>query len=276
MPSAAADRFKAWVAADAPAAPVARFRVAFAAIWLVYDLLDLWTCGTARIDDWLGTGSPPGLVALQAALIACELAVVVGAPARLVPGAMLVAAVLRAIEWNTYLRLNDFAYFAVTALILAHARAPSREPSRDAVGPRWPRDVLVWQAAWIYFATGLMKLNPTWLSGRHLYVRLEYLRTAFGWHYPEMAIRCADSLPCDAALAWCGVGAELLLAALLVLRPGRRLVAPLVVGIHTFGALATNVWFFGPSLIAQVTLLADKGWGERPARRPGTESTRHA
>jgi hypothetical protein len=232
MPSTAAERFRSWVAAESSAAPLVRFRVAFGAIWLAYDLTDVLGSGTARIHNWLGTTAPPVL---------------------------LLAALLRAAEWQTYLHLNDFAYYAVTALILAHARAPGGllgMPLADMRAPRWPRDVLVLEAAWIYFATALMKTNPTWLSGKHLFVRLEYMR-ALGWPYPDVVERCADSLRCDGALAAMGVLAELTLAGLLVLHPRRRLVTPIALGIHVVGALATNVWFFGPSLVAQVALLTD-------------------
>jgi hypothetical protein len=260
MLSAAADRFRAWVAADTRAAPLVRFRVAFGVIWGVYDVLDLAGSGTARIHDWIGTTAPAGLVSLQLGLIACELVMVLGGPVGWAPVAALVAVVLRAVEWHTYLELNDFLYYAVTALILAQARGPGgllRMPAKDALVPRWPRDVLVLQAAWIYFATALLKMNHTWLSGRHLFVRLEYMRAAFGWPYPDVVNRCADSLSCDAALATMGVLAELTLACLLIVRPRRWLVTPLAIGIHLFGALATNVWFFGPSLVAQVAFLTE-------------------
>ena len=259
MSSAAAEAFRRWVREDAPALPIARFRMAFGAIWLAYDILDLAYSGTARIHDWIAAAAPSGLVGLQLGLIACEILMVVGAPLGLVMPATALAAVLRAVEWHEYLRLNDFAYFAVTAVILAHARPRGglfrRVPPDERI-PRWPRDVLVLQAAWIYFATGLMKMNSTWLSGRHLYVRMQYLRTGLGWHFPGVMNRCADSLTCDATLATLGIAGELTLAALLVFRPRRWLVTPLVVGIHTFGAFATNVWFFGPSLIAQVFFLS--------------------
>jgi hypothetical protein len=260
MLSAAAERFRRWVARDGPASPLIWFRVAFGAIWLVYDLSDLLGSGTAHIYDWLGTTPPTELVLLQLGLIACEVALVTGKPSGLAPAVALVAALLRAVEWHTYLGLNDFAYYAVTALILAHVRAEGGLlciPSADARTPRWPRDVLVLEAAWIYFATALLKANPTWLSGRHLFVRLEYLRAALDWPYPDVVNRCADSLRCDGALAALAVLSELTLACLLVLRPRRRLVAPLAIVIHGVGALVTNVWFFGPSLVAQVALLTD-------------------
>jgi hypothetical protein len=275
MPSPVADRFRRWALAEAPALPVARFRTAFALVWLLYDVLDLWCLGTARIHNWLATETPPRLLAVLLGLIACEVVMLVGEPLVLVVPATVTAAWIRALEWRDFVRLNDFAYFAVTAIILAHARPTgslfARRPTTRMV-PRWPRDVLVWQAAWIYFATGLMKLNPSWLSGRHLYVRLQYLEHAFGWPFPPPLVWCADTLPCDAALGWIGVLGELTLALLLVFYPRRRVVGPLVVGIHTFGALATNVWFFGPSLIAQVILLTDPVYsrdGEAQApRRP--------
>ncbi len=269
MASAAADRFRTWVERDGPARPVAWFRMAFALVWLAYDVLDLWLSGTAHIHNWLRVEAPTGLVGLQVGLIVCELSMVLGEPVGYGAAAPLLAAGLRAAEWTLYLHLNDFAYFTVTALILAQARDTGgllHLPARTTRVPRWPRDLLVYQAAWTYLATGLMKLNATWLSGRHLFVRLEYVRGVLGWRFPDAMSRCADSLACDAGLAWAGVTAELSLGALLLLRPRRAWVAPLVVGIHTFGALATNVWFFGPSLVAQVTLLTG-GEYTRPTPR---------
>ena len=260
MPSTVADRFGRWLARDVPASPLVWFRVAFGAIWLVYDVLDLIGSGTAHISDWLSSTPPPGLLVLQLGLIACELSLVTGKPRRGVPAAALFAALLRGIEWRTYLELNDFAYYVVTALILGHVRAEGgllELPTKASQTPRWPRDVLVFAAAWIYFATALLKANATWLSGRHLFVRLEYLRAALGWPYPDVVNRCAESLGCDGALALAAVVSELTLACLLVLRPRRRLVAPIAIVIHGVGALLTNVWFFGPSLVAQVVLLTD-------------------
>jgi uncharacterized membrane protein YphA (DoxX/SURF4 family) len=98
-----------------------------------------------------------------------------------------------------------------------------------------------------------------WLSGGHLFVRLRYLIVAYDWPYPHALARCAESLPCDAVLAWCGAGAELLLGILLAAGVARRYVVPLAVGIHLFGALALNVFFFGASMVAQVALLSPRG-----------------
>jgi hypothetical protein len=258
MPSSVTDRFRGWVRAESSAAPIVRFRIAFAAIWLVYDVLDLSTSGTARCNNWLATGSPTGLVLLQAGLIVCELVMLRGLPARLVGPATMLAAALRALEWHDYLRLNDFAYYGVTAVVLAHAHAEGglfRMPQPSARAPLWPRRLLILQAGWMYLATGLLKLNPTWLSGKHLFVRLQYLRAALGWHSPSIMNRCADALGCDSVLAVVGVLGELTLGVLLIVLPRRRIVTPIALMIHGVGALATNVWFFGPSLIAQIVFL---------------------
>jgi hypothetical protein len=278
-----ASRLRVWAQRETAAAPLVRFRVAFASIWLLYDVLDVTLSGTARLHNWAAPSAPLGLVAIQLGLIVGEALMVLGAPGAFVAPATLMAAALRGVEWYAYFPLNDFAYCALTALILAHVSAPGgalRMPASAAQTPRWPRDVLVLQAAWIYFATGALKLNPEWLSGRHLFVRLQYLHEALGWHYPVTVLRCADSLPCDATLAILGVVAELTLAALLVLRPRRRIVAPLAVAIHAFGALATNVWFFGPSLVAQVAFLTGDGKpGARltsPRQAPGTHEPNRA
>jgi hypothetical protein len=261
-PSAVAERFRGWATAEAPVAALTRFRVAFAAIWLAYDLLDLFTEGTAHCNWWMYPEAPARLILIQLGLIVCEAVMLRGVPAALIRPAILLAFALRAYEWNEYLNLNDFAYYAVTAIILVHA-APvgglGRIPKSDVLAPAWPKAVLVYEAAWIYFATGMMKVNPVWLSGRHLYVRLEYIRYAFGWPYPGVLTRCADSLPCDSVLAIMGVLGELSLAALLVFYPRRRIVTLVAIGIHGFGAVATNVWFFGPSLIAQIWCLTEDG-----------------
>jgi hypothetical protein len=267
MPSAALERFTAWVQREEPGDALARFRVAFAGIWLVYDVLDLSLGGTAHCLNWAASEAPSGLVGLQVGLILFEASLLLGWPGGVARPVTFMAAWARGLEWWLYFRLNDFAYYAVTAVILAHAQPEYRflraKGPLPAVAPRWPRDLLLLQAGWIYFATALMKANPTWLSGRHLYVRLEYLRYAFGWPFPGLVNRCADSLGCDAVLALFGIMGELTLAVLLVLRPRRWLTTPLVVGIHFFGAMATNVWFFGPSLIAQVGLLSRPGWGPK-------------
>jgi len=272
MPSAAAktppflSSFEAWVAADTRGLPMVQFRTAFAAVWLVYDFLDLTLHATERLRNWASLEPTLGLAGLQAGLVVCELVMLLGAPLGAVRPAMALAAALRGAEWFFYFRLNDFAYYAVTALLLAHTRATgsvfgaarpaSDRPSLPSMIPRWPVDVLLFETAWIYFATGLMKLNDTWLSGRHLWVRLQYLGMAHDWPFPTLFHRCADSLPCDSVMAYMGVGGELTLALLLAARARRLFVVLLALGIHGFGAIGTNVWFFGPSLIAQVFFLS--------------------
>jgi Vitamin K-dependent gamma-carboxylase len=257
----AAERLRAWVAQETASRSTRAFRIVFAAIWLVYDTLDLTGSATAQLADWTATRAPAGLVGTQAALVVCEMALVLLGDRWVLPVGGL-AVILRAIEWSSF-RLNDFAYYMVTMAVVAHTRGPGLLPTRgrtpgaaEGRAARWPRDVLVWQAGWMYLASGLLKLNPSWLSGGHLLVRFRYL-AALGWPYPTFIRQCTDSLRCDHVLAVAGATAELCLGAVLFLRPSRRIALPLAIAIHGFGALMTNVWFFGASLVAQVGLLAE-------------------
>lgn len=59
-----------------PARPLLAFRLAFASIWLVYDVLDLAGLSTAHLSDWVAKSAPPELVALQAGLIASQLGLI--------------------------------------------------------------------------------------------------------------------------------------------------------------------------------------------------------
>jgi Vitamin K-dependent gamma-carboxylase len=264
----AAERLRACVARETAGWSTRAFRIAFAAIWLLYDTLDLAGSATARLADWTAIRAPVGLASTQAGLIVCEMALVFLGDRWVLPIGGL-AVVLRVVEWSSF-HLNDFAYYAVTMAVLAHTRGPGLLARRgrtaeadEGRATRWPRDVLLWQAGWMYVATGLLKLNPSWLSGRHLLVRFRYL-AALGWPYPTFIRHCTDSLRCDHVLAVAGAAAELCLGALLLLRPSRRIALPLVIAIHGFGALMTNVWFLGASLVAQVGLLAESRSDVRP------------
>jgi hypothetical protein len=253
-----ASRFRRWVDAKTDAGPVARFRIAFAAVWLAYDALDLVARGTAACSRWYEAPdhAPPQIVFLQIGLIACEVSLLLGFRVGL---SALVAAFLRYLEWDTFLRLNDFQYFIVTAIILATARgtggilSPAWEGKRV---PAWPREVLILQAAWMYAATALLKCSPAWLDGGQLFVRHQYL-AARGWPFPGFYLGWVSSLGFNAALARMAVAGELALVFLLVFHRRRALVVPLAAGIHGFAALSANVWFFGASCLAQVALLVE-------------------
>ena len=256
MPSSAAERFSRWVGAETPPRALARFRIAFASIWLVYDAIDVCTGATAHqlnpVEPFPATWA---LRSLQIVLVLAEGALLLGVRPR--TAALVCAGARVAVAWR-FFPLNDFIYFSVTAFILSFARsgaAIALGGRAEGRIPRWPQDLLVLQAAWIYFASGLLKLNPVWLSGGHLFVRLQYAIAAYHWPYPRAFERCAASLACDAVLAWCGAGAELLLAVLLAAGVRRRFVVPLAVAIHAFAALALNVFFFGASMLAHVALL---------------------
>lgn len=243
--------FATWVAAREPAAPLQAFRVAFAAIWLTYDLCDLLLAGTARCRNWgaFVLGVPHGLQALQLGLIACELLLLRNLRAR---EALVLACALRLAEAQLFLHANDFWYFTVVAAILA--QAPWEAMGRGAAAPTWVRSLVLMETGFIYLATAVLKLGPSWLSGAELHARMGLL-VERGWPFPAPVRACALQLSCDAALAWIGLGGEFVLAGLLLSRRGRPLALLAALGVHGMGALATNVWFFGASMLATTYLL---------------------
>jgi hypothetical protein len=247
MGSTVRARIERWAAQTVPGGPVARFRVAFAGIWLLYDALDLAYGGTA-VQQWIGlTPHPvPLLAAIQVGLIAAEAALLVGVRPRV---SALAAFALRALEAYLFFRLNDFYYFCVIALILAHCRMDGGDE------PRWPVDLLLWQTGWMYFATASLKLSRVWLSGGHLFVRHAYLASAHDWPYPTFYRTFVSTLAGNAVLAWAGVALEFTLAYLIFSRRSKRLAVAAAIGVHGFAAVALNVWFFGASMTAQVALL---------------------
>jgi hypothetical protein len=246
MLSNAAAKFRAWCAREEEGHAVERFRRGFALLWLTYDVLDLWVRGTGLGTVLFGNGNLDALRAIQVALIVAQALLALGVR----PGALaLVCCALRAAEAQFFFSLNDFYYYSTVMFILS---AAARGPSGRALA--WPRDVLLWQAAWIYGATAVLKLNPEWLSGGHLFVRTQYLAGAFEWPYPAFARTWTASLPFDAVLAYLGLALELSLAALLAFRAPRRFLLPLAIALHGFAALTVNVWFFGAAMVMQVAL----------------------
>ena len=233
---------------------VAWFVRSFCGIWLAYDVLDVLLHGTESISGaFLAPGRARALLVVRACLVASEAAGLVLRRSRLPLAAI---AALRALEAIVFLHLNDFYCCAITALILAQLAAA---PDGDRL-VAWPKHVLRWQTAWIYFATALLKLNAGWLSGGHLFVRHQYLAVVQRWPYPDAYRHLVDTLAGNAWLARAGVTLELALAVLVALGARRRFTVPLAAGIHLFGALAMNVWFFGASMVAQVAFVS--------ARRP--------
>jgi hypothetical protein len=259
MPSTVLERLRRWVDHEVDDAGLLRFRSAFGLVWLVYDVCDLLCAGTATSGWWLAgvVGAPHSLKLLQLGLIACELAMVCGSFAFVAP---LAAAALRGAEAYRFVRLNEFFYFIVVALLLSQVPAGAGSRRAHAVRvPGWVHDALRWQTAWIYLASGFFKLNTAWLSGGHLHVRHAYLAEVVGWPYPRALVPWLTDPAVDARLAWVAAGSELLLGALVAAgRPAAGIVA-LAVAIHAYGALGTNVWFFGASMVLQVVLLVPRG-----------------
>jgi len=247
--------FKNWCQTEIPARPLRALRNAFAAIWLVYDLIDLTTGQTAKNAFILGMNLDPNwLKSSQVITILCEVGILLGWQSRWF---LLGACVSRA--WlGTIYSLNDFLYFTVVALLLAQADCDAGVE----MTPRWPRDLLLLQTTWMYFCSSLLKMNPDFLSGGDLYARGNYVARALPFFYPKFYVSWLGHMSFDSALAWTAVAIELLLAILLLLltcrfhnRGLRNLILVLTLAVHIFAAYAYNVFFFGASLIAQVYFL---------------------
>jgi hypothetical protein len=264
--STAPERFEAWLEAEDDGALVL-FRRVFAGLWLAYDLIDLVWGMTERSRMWFPHPRSPDLLALQAVLVACGAMLALG---RWVWVFGMIAAAARVAEAFAFFPLNDFFFVSVVYLLLAHSEGGPFAPrdagdatsglvggarTRAKAARAWPRDALIVQFGWIYLATGLLKLNPDWLDGGHIFVRTQYLWTSHGWPYPAPMERALSSLAVDAWLAKLGASFELALGMVLMLRRPYWLAAGLVVGVHAVGALLTNVWFFSASMIAGVLIL---------------------
>lgn len=247
--ASARKRARSWLAADDTSAALPRFRTAYFAIWLLYDLLDVGMGYTERSLDWFPHPRNLQLFALQLGLVACGAMMLF---ARRVYFYGVVSALLRLAVALLFFRLNDFLFCAVISLLLAHSDGG---PFGSGRKPKWVRDVLLVQLGWVYFATALLKANPDWLDGGHLFVRIQYLARGLGWPYPAFVQHAFSSLAVDAALAKMAIAAELALACVLWARRPYWLGVALALGIHGFGALATNVWFFSAQAIAAVALL---------------------
>lgn len=249
LPSSVRNRVFSWLDREDRDDSVARFRRIFTGLWLVYDLMDLLLGATEHARNWFPHSLSTGLLAIQLGLVMCGVQLLRD---RRVYAFAMIASGLRLLEGLTFFNLNDFYFYSITMLLLAHGDGGPFEQSRR---PLWVRHALLVELGWIYFATALLKMHPDWLGGGHLYVRTEYLERALGWPYPSPLRGAFQSLAVDAALARLAIGAELLLAFVLWARRPYWLGVLLAVGIHTFGALVTNVWFFSASMIAAVALL---------------------
>jgi hypothetical protein len=264
--TAVLERFARWVDAEDPD-DLTRFRRVFGGIWLIYDVVDLAYGMTERSLDWFPHPSREGLVALQVALALCG-AVLVWGPRRTrwlwVFG--MLAAAARVAEAFEYFPLNDFFFVSVVYLLLAHSTGGPFQTGRR---PKWVRDALLAQFGFIYVATAVLKANPDWLSGGHLYVRTQYLVASRAWPYPAWLESLLATRSFDAVLAKLAVASELTLGAVLFARRPYWLAVALAVGIHAFGAFLTNVWFFSAAMIAGVALLLPRArpGGEPPSRQ---------
>ncbi len=243
---------------------VRRARRYFAGLWLAYDVVDLVLGGTDHASSWLPHSRVGSIVVVQVLLIVCG-AALVGDRRPYVFGLLAVAA--RLFEAYVF-HLNDFYYYAVIMLLLAHGDGTPFDKRHDPKHPLWVRWALLAELGWIYISTGVLKLNVVWLSGGHLFARTQYLIHALDWPYPRALESAFASLRVLGTLSWLAVLAELTLGVCLWLRRPYWLGVTLAVAIHTFAALVTNVWFFSASMIGLVAILMP-----RPAPMRRAQST---
>jgi hypothetical protein len=243
-------------------ARLARFRQAFAGLWLLYDTIDLAWGTTERSLSWFPHARDPRLVVVQIVLLVCGVMLVAGKRIWLFG---VLAAAARTTEAVAFFSLNDFYFGSVVYALLAHSTGG---PFASGRRPKWVRDALLYEFAWVYLTTGLLKLNPDWLSGGHIFVRTQYLVRSQGWPFPEPIERALSSLTVDRALARLGATLEIALAGILVARRPYWLAVAMAVAIHAGGAALTNVWFFSATMIIGVALLLPRS----PVQRPGTLS----
>jgi hypothetical protein len=261
VPERVAARVERWLAAEDDGDSVAMFRRVFASIWVVYDVVDLTWGMTERSRIWFPHDREGGLAALQIVLVVSGVLLALG---RSVWTFGMIAATARGVEAFYYFSLNDFFFASVVYLVLAHS---SGGPFQSGRRPRWVRDTLIVQLAWIYLTTGILKLNPDWLDGGQLFVRTQYLWTSQSWPYPAFLEKALSSVAIDARLSQLGALGEISLGIVLFARRPYWLAAALVVAIHGFGALVTNVWFFSASMAAAVLLLVPRPRARASVRR---------
>jgi hypothetical protein len=258
-PSLALDHFGRWIDAEDVDGGVSTYRRVFAGIWLLYDVIDITWGTTERALDWFPHHRSAGLVALQAALVVSGLMLLWG---RGIWAFGMIAAATRATEALVYFRLNDFFFASVVYLLLAHSTGGPFGKNRR---PKWVGDVLLVEFAFTYVATALLKANPDWLGGTHLFVRTQYLFVSRSWPYPGWLEPLLATLAVDAFLAKLALIFELALAGVLLARRPYWLGAILVVVVHAFGAFMTNVWFLSATMISGVVLLLP-----RPSTAPSS------
>jgi hypothetical protein len=243
------ERFERWIDAEDGDAGLGIYRRVFATIWALYDTIDLAFGMTERSRIWFPHPRDEGLLVLQAVLIVSGAMLALG---KSVWASGMIAAATRTVEALRFFALNDFFFGSIVYLLLAHSDGG---PFGRGRRPTWVRDTLLFELGWIYLATGVLKLNPDWLGGGHLLVRTQYLAHGQGWPYPPFLERALASRSVDAKLSVLGAALELTLGAVILVRRPYWLAVALVIGIHTFGALVTNVWFFPVSMAAGVLLL---------------------
>ena len=261
------DRWDRWTSARIDAPQLFTFRRVFAAIFLLYDVLDIAYRGTVSAMSWgsvLEGAYPTGLLQLQLVCVAAEVVLLLGRPREAVQIACAAEFLARWRIGDKYFGLNDFRFVALAALLLVFL------PSGGRSAPRWLVDVWRWQTAWVYIATGGLKANDAFLSGGHLYVRHNYLRLR-GWPYPWPISDLLARHWANRGFAVFTVVAEIGVGVLLLVpwRRARLWALVLAIAIHGGAAVLVDVWFFGALMITLVWCVSRQPVCSREAGRIG-------
>ena len=199
----ALDRFERWLDAEDDGEAVATFRRVFAAIWVVYDVIDL-ALGDDRALARLVPARPRSQARRPPGGARCERRRPRARPVRLGLGHDRRRGARRPRPSSSSRSTTSSSRRSCTCSWRTRrgVRLPG-DVARRASGrrPRWVRDALIVQFGWIYVATGVLKLNPDWLDGGQLFVRTQYLAISHGWPYPEALSRAFTSLAFDAKLS---------------------------------------------------------------------------
>lgn len=248
------ERFRSWTTSTIDASRFLLLRKIFTAIWILYDVSDLLLHGATTVG-WRLHGSPliQYYTILQIVLVIFETAIFFSFHPRLFAFACLLCRGCIASYWP----LNDFLFYCIIMLIFSLCKTEHQRVSK------WPIDVLNAQIAWVYFSTAVLKINPAWMTGGGLYVRIQEAKMFLGRAYPQFIESIFSDLTYLSILARIAIIGELAVSLLLLYclttpnanRYARYLLCFLVCCIHIFAAITVNVLFFGAVMISMVVIL---------------------
>jgi vitamin K-dependent gamma-carboxylase len=150
--------------------------------------------------------------------------------------------------------LNHMYFLIWVCLLLAVV-----DSSKDRMGRMWMVDLARFQVGVVYVFGGLAKLNGDWLAGRPM---LQWMDGRGDWSYVGNFLSWD---PFAFALAWGGVGFDLLIVPALMFRRTRAIAFVAVVGFHTLNAVLFKIGIFSPMMVVLTTVFFSSDWCRRGA-----------